>query len=722
MQQVIQNFRSGELKVSDVPAPGVRPGQLLVANVRSLISAGTEKSTVNVAKKSLLGKALEKPEMARKVIDKALKDGIAETAQMVFQRLDSPVALGYSCAGYVIGVGAGVNGFAVGDRVACAGQNHASHAEYVSVPANLCSRIPEGVSFDQAAYVTLGAIALQGVRQAEPRLGEAVAVIGLGLLGQLAVQMLKANGCRVLAAYVATDKLAMARAFGADDAVPMAELAAAALAMTGGKGVDSVLIAASTKDNSPVEVAGEICRKKGRVVVLGAVGMNLPREPYYLKELELRLSTSYGPGRYDPSYEEAGQDYPYGYVRWTEGRNMEAFLWLIQAGKVDVAALTTHAYDIGQAEQAYKLMMEGSEPYLGILLRYAGSPDSRPEPVKPVVPAAGSAAALRVGKLNVGVIGAGNHVRDRLLGPLRKVPDTSLTWICTGTGVNADAIAGKLGVANRTTDYRQVLADANTNAVLIGTRHSSHARTVVAALEAGKHVFVEKPLCLTEEELAEVTAVYTRKAAEGQRLMVGFNRRYSEHGKRAREFFAGRRVPLVMAYRVNAGAIPATHWAQDLIVGGGRIVGEGCHFLDFMTYVCGALPVSVSGVAIGSHPSGITSDQSVLTFGFADGSVGTLIYAAGGDGSLDKERFEAFGAGKALVMEDFLVTRFHENGRVRSFKSGKRDKGFTREMEQFCREVRQGGAPSMPWAEIEAVSRATILAARSLQTGESYRL
>lgn len=315
MQQVIQNFRSGELRVKDVPAPGVRAGQLLIANVRSLISAGTEKSTVNVAKKSLIGKALERPEMARKVIDKALKDGLAETAQMVFQRLDAPVALGYSCAGYVVGVGAGVNGFAVGDRVACAGQNYASHAEFVSVPVNLCTRIPDGVEFDAAAYVTLGAIALQGVRQAEPRLGEVVAVIGLGLLGQLAVQMLKANGCRVLAADLAADKLAMARKFGADDAVTPDGLAGAALAMTGGRGVDCVLITASTKDNAPIEVAGEICRKKGRVVVLGAVGMNLPREPYYLKELELRLSTSYGPGRYDPAYEEEGQDYPYGYVR-----------------------------------------------------------------------------------------------------------------------------------------------------------------------------------------------------------------------------------------------------------------------------------------------------------------------------------------------------------------------------------------------------------------------
>ncbi len=713
MRQVVQNFRSGDLRVKDVPAPAARPGQLLVANVRSLISAGTEKSTVNVAKKGLIGKALERPEMARKVIDKALKDGLAETAQMVFQRLDAPVALGYSCAGYVVGVGSGVNGFAVGDRVACAGQNYASHAEFVAVPVNLCSRIPDGVDFDAAAYVTLGAIAMQGVRQAEPRLGELVVVIGLGLLGQLAVQMLKANGCRVLAADVAADKLVMARQFGADDAVLIGQLAEATKVMSGGHGADCVLIAASTKDNGPVEIAGEICRRKGRVVVLGAVGMSLPREPYYLKELELRLSTSYGPGRYDPAYEENGQDYPYGYVRWTEGRNMEAFLWLIQAGKVDVSSLTTHRFPISEAEQAYKLMMAATEPYLGILLEYAGTAASVVQPLA-------VATGVRTAKLSIGLIGPGTHVRDRLLGPLQKIAGTGIRWICTSTGVNADALAEKLGVANRTTDFRQVLADPETNVVLIGTRHGSHARMVIESLEAGKHVFVEKPLCLTEDELVQIAATYARKAGEGLRLMVGFNRRFSEHGAKAREFFAGHREPLVMMYRVNAGAVPPTHWVQDPVAGGGRIVGEACHFLDYMQFVCGSRPVAARGMAIGSHSSGITSDQSILSFRFADGSVGTIVYAAGGDGSLAKERFEAFGGGKALVMDDFLTTDFHESGRSRRFKSGKRDKGFAQEMQSFCKEIIEGGVPSMSFEDIEAVSRACILAAQSLRSGEEY--
>lgn len=715
MRQVVQSFRSGELRVADVPEPRVPANGLLVANVRSLISAGTEKSTVNVAKKSLAGKAMERPDLVRKVVDKVRKDGLAETARMVFQRLDSPVALGYSCAGVVLDVGSRVQGFAAGDRVACAGQNYASHAEVVAVPRNLCVRIPDGVDFDDAAYVTLGAIALQGVRQAEPRLGEIVAVIGLGLLGQLAVQMLRANGCRVIATDIAPDKLELAKRFGAEAAVAPGALAETALALSGGYGADAVIIAASTKENTPIETAAQICRRKGRVVVLGAVRMDLPREPFYQKELELRLSTSYGPGRYDPEYEEKGQDYPYGYVRWTEGRNMEAFLWLLREGKVDCKALTTHRFGIEQAEQAYDMMMSGSQPYLGILLEY---PEYRRGPSR-IAPVAVSAAPA-AGRVSLGLIGAGNHVRDMLLPQLKGRGDVDLRWICTGTGINASALGERLSIPGRTSDYREVLADPAVNAVLIGTRHDSHARLVLAALEAGKHVFVEKPLCLTEAELDEVCDRYAEAAARGQRLVVGFNRRYSAHARQAREFFAGRQEPLVMCYRVNAGAIPREHWIQDPESGGGRIVGEACHFIDLMQYVCGARPSRVRGLAVGRHSSGITEDHSVLTLGFEDGSVGTVVYAAGGDKALAKERFEAFGGGRSLVLDDFLVSEFYADGRVRRFKSGKRDKGFAGEMAAFAGEVARGGPHSMSFDEIEAVTRISILAARSLRTGEEY--
>jgi predicted dehydrogenase len=714
MRQVVQNFRSGKLKVEEVPAPGGGAGGLIVANACSLISAGTEKSTINVAQKNLLGKAMERPEMARKVLAKMRKDGLAETMKMVFQRLDAPVALGYSCAGVVVDVGDSARDFAIGDRVACAGQNYASHAELVFVPGNLCVHIPPGVDFEEAAFVTLGAIALQGVRQAEPRLGEIVAVIGLGLLGQLTVQILKASGCRVIAADIAADKLELARQFGADDVAMTADLPAAAISASGGHGVDAVIITASTKDHAPVEQAGEICRRKGRVVVVGAVGMNLPREPYYRKELELRLSMSYGPGRYDPAYEEKGQDYPYAYVRWTERRNMEAFLWLLQAGKVNVKLLTSHRYDVAQAEAAYQMMMAGTEPYLGILLRY---PEPTVAPPRRTVEVARRASGANV---VLGVIGAGAHVRDMLLPHLSGQPGVDLRWVCTGTGISANAIGTRLGVSARTTDYREVLADDQVNAVLIGTRHASHAALVVAALEAGKHVFVEKPLCLTEEELVQIAAAYQAGAARSLQLMVGFNRRHSEHGRRAHEFFAGRREPLVMSYRINAGAIPAEHWVQDPDSGGGRIIGEACHFLDYMQFVSGARPVTARGRRIGQHSSGITDDQCVLTFGFSDGSVGVIVYAAGGDTALAKERFEAFGAGRSLVMDDFVLTECYRGGRRERWRSGKRDKGFAQEMRAFTASIRAGGPPCSSWDEMESVSRGCILAARSLSTGEEY--
>jgi predicted dehydrogenase len=716
MRQVVQNYRTGKLALQDVPEPSGRGGGLIVANVASLISAGTEKATVEVARKTLLGKALDRPDLVRKVLNKLRKDGLADTMKMVSGRLDVPVALGYSCAGIVVDVAEDVRGFAVGDRVACAGQGYASHAELVSVPQNLCTRVPEGVDLEDAAYVTLGAIALQGVRQAEPRLGDVVAVIGLGLLGQLTVQILRANGCRVVASDLAAQRLELARSFGADDAVLPADLPAAALAATSGNGVDAVIITASSKDSTPVEVAGDICRKKGRVVVVGAVGMTVPREPYYRKELELRLSMSYGPGRYDPDYEEKGRDYPYGYVRWTEQRNMESFLWLIRSGKVNVKALTSHRFDIGEVESAYRMMMDGREPYLGILLTY---PVPSAEPRRPQPAASASRPAAKV---TLGLIGAGTHVRDMLLPHLKTGAGVELRWICSATGISANALGERLGIAGRTTDYREVLADSAVNAVLIGTRHADHARMVTEALAAGKHVFVEKPLCLTEEELAQVTAAWNARQHQGLRLMVGFNRRFSGHAHAAREFFAGHREPLVMSYRVNAGMIPATHWVQDPDVGGGRIIGEACHFLDFMTFVCGAAPRAVRGIRIGQHSSGITDDQCILTFAFADGSVGTIVYAAGGDTALSKERFEAFGSGKALVLDDFSTTEMFAERRRRTFRSGKRDKGFAQEMAEFCRGIVADAPPAMSFGEIEAVSRACILAARSLQTGDEYAI
>lgn len=716
MKQILQNFRSGELKVQDVPAPAARAGCVLVANRHSLISAGTEKSTVGVAQKNLVGKAMDRPDLVRKVLDKVKKDGLVETMKMVFARLDTPATLGYSCAGRVIDVGRGVADFRVGDLVACAGQNYASHAEVVSVPRNLCVKVPDGLELADAAYVTLGAIALQGVRQADPRLGEVVAVIGLGLLGQITVQLLKANGCRVIASDLDPGKLVLAREFGADEAVLPDDLESACASLTVGTGVDVVVLTASTKDDGPVRIAGEICRKKGRVVVVGAVGMNIPREMYYLKELELRLSTSYGPGRYDSGYEEKGNDYPYGYVRWTENRNMAEFLALLAAGKLNVRRLTSHRFPIADGERAYGLMMEGKEPYLGILLDYPGM-EAAPERRRIEL-----VTGAKRARLGVGLIGAGNHVKDMLLPPLRRVTGVEIRGVCTGTGANARQLADKIGAAFCTVDYREVLADPEIDAVVVGTRHGAHGAQVAAALEAGKHVFVEKPLCLTEEELVRIEEIYPARAQAGQRLMVGFNRRFSPHADKARAFFRGRRNPLVMTYRVNAGPIPATHWIQDPEAGGGRILGEACHFVDFMTSLTGALPVHVQARSIGHHASGLTDDQCAIMLGFADGSVGTILYAADGDSALEKEYFEAFGDGRALTLRDFQLTECYAQRRCERFRTRTRDKGFAAEMAAFAGDILEARPPSMPFEQIAAVTRACLLAVKSLRTGEPYDL
>ena len=714
MKQVVQNFRTGVLKVESVPAPTLSVGEVLVANRVSLISPGTERSTVQVAQKNLLGKALDRPEMVRKVMAAMQKDGVFATLHRVFDRLDTPSALGYSCAGVVLALGKDVSGLSVGDRVACAGQNYASHAEIVSVPKHLCVKIPDSVSLEDASFVTLGAIALQGVRQAEPRLGDRVAVIGLGLLGQLTVQLLKASGCRVLGSDLNRSRRELAAESGADVVADPADLIEAARAFSQGHGIDSVIITASTKSNEPVETAGEIARHKGRVVVVGAVGMTLPREPYYKKELEFRLSMSYGPGRYDRTYEEQGHDYPFGYVRWTEQRNMEAFLDLLRQGQVKVAHLVTDRYPIEQAEVAYQRLTDGSASPLGMLISYSAEVADCASQVCDLAPARSS------GPVTLGVIGAGQHVRDMLLPALSGLSDVTIAAVCTGSGITAKMVGDKCKAAYCTTDFRAVLRDEAINTVLIGTRHDTHAEIVEEALKAGKHVFVEKPLCLTEDELERIAQSYRDAAARGLQLWVGFNRRFSSHAVKIVEFFKGRRNPLVMVYRVNAGSLPPTHWVQDPQVGGGRIVGEACHFVDFMQAVCGARPISVHASRIGSHTSGTADDQCLISLTFNDGSIGTVVYAAGGDSSLAKERFEAFGDGKAVTLDDFAVTEFYAQGKRKRYKTGVRDKGFEQEMRRFMDSVARGAEPAIRFDEIYAVTRACLLAAAGLKTGAVY--
>ncbi len=649
--------------------------------------------------------------MVRKVLTAIQKDGLRDTLHKVFERLDTPAALGYSCAGTVVYAGADAGRFTAGDRVTCAGQNYASHAEMVYVPKHLAVKIPEGVDFEEASFVTLGAIALQGIRQAEPRLGDRVAVIGLGLLGQLTVQMLKASGCQVIGSDLDPAKLRLAQELGADCVAPPPLLVDAVEAFTDRHGADAVIITASTKDNGPVESAGIISRKKGRVVIVGAVGMTIPREAYYKKELDLRLSMSYGPGRYDNEYEEKGLDYPFSYVRWTENRNMEAFLQLIQQRKVDIAPLITHRYTIGEAEDAYELITEGAIPYLGIVINYprqAGMESSR------IVECSTSKPA---GSVCLGLIGVGNHVKDMLIPPLLGMKHVSIRAVCTESGIKAKGLAEKLSAAYCTSDSRAILDDPSVNAVVIGTRHDSHGELVVRALQAQKHVFVEKPLCLTEQELERIRSLYLDPSYHGLQLMVGFNRRFSAHAEKAREFFKDRKSPLVMVYRVNAGRIPADHWIQDPEQGGGRIIGEACHFLDYMAALCGAPPTSVHARRVTSSVSGGVDDQCVLSFAFGDGSVGTIIYTSGGDTALAKERFEAHGEGKSLTLDDFATSEFYDRGTKTRFDSGKRDKGFQQEMSYFADAIEKGLPPAVAFGDLYAVTRACMLAVKSLQSG-----
>jgi predicted dehydrogenase/threonine dehydrogenase-like Zn-dependent dehydrogenase len=707
VKQVLQHVRSRRLEVADLPEPGPRAGGVLVRNTASLISAGTEKMITDFAGKSMVGKARERPDLVRQVMDKVRKDGLAPTVQTVLSKLDQPIPLGYSCAGIVEAAGRGAEEFAVGDRVACAGMGYASHADVVFVPRNLAVRVPDGVSLEDAAYVTVGAIALQGVRIQAPLLGESVAVIGLGVLGQLAVQILRASGCRVLGIDLDPAKVQLARELGAEAAVLRTDDVAAAVSVfTGGRGMDGVLIAAATSSNDPVELAGEIARDRAVVTMVGATGMEVPRKPYYEKELQLRLSRSYGPGRYDPEYEEKGRDYPIGYVRWTERRNMEEFLRLVATGQVQPSALTTHRFPIERAEEAYTLIGGGGEPFAGVMLTYAErtAPAVRTLHLKPAAP--------RAGTLGVGFVGAGNFARAVLLPRFEKAAGAALVGVSTSTGMNARSAGERFGFRYATTDTAALLGDADVHAVVVATRHASHARLSADALRAGKAVFVEKPLALDEEGLQEVLAA---QAETGGVLTVGFNRRFSPLAAEVKRAFAPG-LPLAITYRVNAGPIPRDHWIHDPVEGGGRIIGEVCHFVDLCQFLAGDLPVEAFAHAVGG-PEGGLHDTVAITLRFAGGSVATIAYFATGDKSFAKERVEVFGAGTLAVLDDFREVEISRGGKRKKTRKMSQDKGFDEEVAAFVAAARGGGTLPIPLADLVATTRATFAIEESLRTG-----
>ena len=698
MKQVQQNYRSGELKVAEVPAPRAGDGQVLVATRVSLISSGTERQLMQLAKSSLVGKAAARPDLVRRVISNVRKEGLKPTLDKVFAKLDSPIPLGYSLVGEVVAIGRNVAGYSLGDRVACAGAGLANHAEFNAVPKNLTVAVPAGVDDEDASFVTLGAIALQGVRQAAPTLGETVVVMGLGLIGLLTVQILKANGCVVIGFDPNPERAALAKTLGADIAVSEA-LATVVASRSGGPGADAVIVTASSRSSEPVNTAAEISRPKGRIVVVGLVGLTIDREPFYKRELELKLSMSYGPGRGDPTYELDGHDYPLPYVRWTEQRNMAAFLALIEQGRITPRAYVTHRYAIAEAEKAYDLMESGA-PHLAILLTYPEH-SSRPPP-PPVAPKPRAEKAT----LGVAFVGLGNYAKSVLLPKVRGAEGVALTAVVTKTGISANHSKDKFGFDAAATDSQAALDDPTTDAIFIATRHDTHAALSARALRAGKHVFCEKPLAIDAAGLEDV--MDAARNAPGV-LTVGFNRRFAPLLIKAKQALEPRSGPLMMIYRVNAGMLPADSWIQR-DEGGGRILGEVCHFVDSLTFLCGSLPIEAQAASAGGQ-----SDAVSAILRFADGSVGTIVYSSLGDPSLPKEYLEAFANGRVIRLDDFHALTIHAGGKTRVEK-GKQDKGQAQLVHAFLEAARGRGAAPIPLAELEAVSSATLAIEEALRS------
>lgn len=645
----------------------------------SAISVGTESaSTGGGGRENLLLKAIRNPQLVRKVLDRVSTHGLQSTAELVRARISSDQATGYSSAGVVVEVGEGVTGVAVGDRVACAGAGYANHAEMNFVPANLVARVPDGLALDEAAFATLGAIALQGVRRAEPTLGERVVVLGLGLLGQLTAQLLRANGCVVLGVDVRRDRVHKARSLGMSDGFVPAErdFVAGILERTEGRGADAVLVTAAGGDASLLNRSFEACRRKGRVVLVGDVPIRIQRDRIYKKELDFLISTSYGPGRYDAEYEEKGRDYPFGYVRWTEGRNLAEVLRMMSAGSLSVRPLIDRVFEVRQAADAYASLASEPRP-LGIVLTYGTPAPEASPPVRAYVPTRSRQA--RPGSVRVGVIGYGGYFRSVLLPVLRTRADVSLASVCARSGLAVRGAVEKDGFARGTTDYREVLADPEVDAVFVTTRHDQHHALASAAVEAGKAVFVEKPMTLTS---AQGRDLVERVARRGALLTVGFNRRFSPHVLRLREALAPIAAPKSMLYRVNAGPLPPDHWLLDPSEGGGRLVGEGVHFFDLLRHLAG------SGIrSVAAAPGASPRDEAAVTLTFEDGSLGTLVYAAGGDPAAGKERLEVFAGGATFILEDFRsLVAFGVP--LKPFRTGSVDKGQTGQLQNFFAAVR----------------------------------
>lgn len=680
MRQILQNLRSGVVAVEEVPAPQPDTGVLLVRTTHSLLSAGTERMLLEFGQANWLGKMRQQPEKARAVWEKVRTDGLAATLEAVRAKLNQPLALGYCNAGVVLETGPGVSGFPPGTRVVSNG----GHAEVVSVPANLCARIPPGLSEESAVFTVMGAIALQGVRLAQPTLGETFAVFGLGVIGLLAVQILRGCGCQVLAMDPNPQRLEIACRFGARPG-------------SAADTVDGALLTAATRSNEPPHLAAQMCRKRGRIILVGVTGLELSRDDFYKKELTFQVSCSYGPGRYDPAYEEQGQDYPLGYVRWTAQRNFEAVLGLMADGKLQVTPLITHRFPLYEASRAYEVLLSG-ESQLGMLLAYPQK--SRAELLVRTIPARRGALPPTPGAPGMAVIGAGGYASKVLLPALRKC-EVERRVIASRRGVSAIHAAGKFGFVEATTDVDALFARPDLDAVVIATRHDSHARLVCQALAAGKHVFVEKPLARNEQELAAIAAAF--QSARGL-LMVGFNRRFAPHAVKAAQLLRRISQPRAIVITVNAGYVPADHWTQDAHAGGGRIIGEACHFLDLARFLAGAPVESVQSTKL-------NAESVTITLRYQDGSTAAIHYFANGSRSFPKERVEIFCGGSILQVNNFRVLQGFGVPGFRRLRLWRQDKGNAACLAAFVRAVREGGPAPIPPDELFEVTRTALQAA-----------
>jgi predicted dehydrogenase/threonine dehydrogenase-like Zn-dependent dehydrogenase len=724
MKQVLQNLRTGKVEVADVPAPAVRPAHLLVRTAATLISPGTERMLVEFGQSGLLGKARAQPEKVRQLVTKIRTDGVKPALEAVVSRLDEPLPLGYSNVGHVLAVGAGVTGFVTGQRVLTNGP----HAGIVCVPATLAAPIPDEVDDASAAFGVLGAIALNGLRLLEPTLGETFAVVGLGVLGLLGVQLLRAHGARVLAIDVDAERCALARTLGADavcvarDADPVR----AALAESQDRGLDGVLITATAKGNAVVQQAAHMCRKRGRIVLVGVVGLELERAAFYEKELSFRVACSYGPGRYDASYEAQGRDYPLAFVRWTAARNFAAVLDALARRTLDVTPLISRRVGVADAERAYDAIL-ADRSALGVVLEYPDAGELLPSSAARVTrltpagrdgstPAAPRIARLRRGRGGaapvVGVIGSGQFARLVLL-PAIQAAGARIAAVASAGGVTCLHAARRFGAAEATTDVARVIESPEIDCVFIATRHDSHADLVVRALDAGKHVFVEKPLAIDAEQLARVVAAHER-GGDAQ-LMVGFNRRFAPCAVQAKRLLAGRAAPITVDMMINAGELPVDHWTRDRRVGGGRIIGEGCHFVDLALFLVGSPIVGAHATGVATRPGAAASDDATLSLEFADGSIASIAYRTGGPKSFPKERVEVFADGRALVIDNWRALRaFDWPGVKRPRPWAGQDKGHRAEVAAFLDAVRIGGAAPIPFSELVSVTETSLALARQL--------